>query len=61
MDQSLVDLGEDLYPNGQEVVVFGKEGVTAAEIASWGGTIPYEITCDMSRRVTRIYAGEQAD
>lgn len=61
MDQSLVDLGEDLYPNGQEVVVFGKEGVTAAEIASWGDTIPYEITCDMSRRVTRIYAGEQAD
>lgn len=58
MDQSLVDLGEDLYACGQEVVVFGKEGVTATEMAAWAGTIPYEITCDMSRRVPRTYAGE---
>jgi alanine racemase len=61
MDQSLIDLGEDLYPNGQEVTIFGKEGITAVEVAAWGNTIPYEITCDMSRRVPRTYAGEKAE
>jgi alanine racemase len=61
MDQSLVDLGEDLYPDGQEVIIFGKEGITAAEVAAWAGTIPYEITCDMSRRVPRTYANERAE
>jgi len=61
MDQSLVDLGQDLYPDGQEVIVFGREGITAAEVAAWAGTIPYEITCDMSRRVPRTYANERAE
>jgi alanine racemase len=30
-------------------------------MAAWAGTIPYEITCDMSRRVPRTYAGEKAE
>jgi len=56
MDQSLIDLGEDLYPVGEEVIIFGKEKITAQEVASWGNTIPYEITCNMSRRVRRTYS-----
>ncbi len=59
MDQCLVDLGNDLYPVGQEVTIFGRDGITAETVASWGGTIPYEITCDMSRRVPRTYSNEK--
>jgi alanine racemase len=61
MDQSLVDLGEDVYPAGQEVIVFGRAEVTATQVAAWANTIPYEITCDMSRRVPRTYAGERSE
>lgn len=59
MDQSLIDLGDDLYPVGEEVTIFGKNGITAEDIAAWGNTIPYEITCDMSRRVPRTYSNER--
>ncbi|MCD6569227.1 MAG: alanine racemase [Deltaproteobacteria bacterium] len=55
MDQTLIDLGDDLYPVGQEVVLFGKEIITADTVASWCDTIPYEITCNMNRRVVRTY------
>ncbi|MCE5276390.1 MAG: alanine racemase [Syntrophaceae bacterium] len=56
MDQALVDLGDDAYPVGHEVTLFGKETITAATVASWSRTIPYEVTCDMSRRVPRMYS-----
>jgi alanine racemase len=55
MDMSLIDLGNDTYPIGQEIILFGKETVTADTVASWLGTIPYEVTCNMSRRVVRTY------
>jgi len=55
MDQTLVDLGDDRYPVGEEVILFGKEGITAEGLAFWIGTIPYEVTCNMSRRVPRTY------
>jgi len=56
MDQTLIDLGDDLYPIGEEVIMFGEHTITAETIASWAGTIPYEITCNMSRRVPRMYS-----
>jgi alanine racemase len=56
MDQCLVDLGDDVYPVGEEVVIFGRGPVTAEDLASWNNTIPYEITCNMSRRVPRTYS-----
>lgn len=59
MDQCLVDLGNDLYPVDQEVTIFGRNGITAETVASWGNTIPYEITCDMSRRVRRTYSNDR--
>jgi alanine racemase len=55
MDQFLVNLGNDSYPVGEEVILFGKKLVTAADVAQWANTIPYEITCSVSRRVPRIY------
>lgn len=55
MDQILVDLGNDEYPVGTEVVLFGKDKVTAETIAELIGTIPYEVTCGISKRVQKVY------
>jgi alanine racemase len=55
MDQILIDLGNDEYPLGEEVILFGKETITVETIAELTGTIPYEVTCGISKRVQRIY------
>ena len=55
MDQILVNLGDDEYAPGQEVILFGKKAITAETIAEWIGTIPYEVTCGISKRVKRVY------
>jgi alanine racemase len=59
MDQCLVELGDDIFPVGQEVIMFGKETITAEDVASWAGTIPYELLCNMSRRVPRTFIMEE--
>jgi alanine racemase len=56
MDQSLIELGDDFHPQGREVTIFGNDKITAETVASWCDTIPYEITCNMSRRVPRTYS-----
>ena len=59
MDQCMVDLGPDPEVERFAVAsVFGgeKEGsLDAAELARRTGTIPYEITCGIAKRVPRIY------
>jgi len=55
MDQILVDLGHDDYPIGQEVILFGQGEITANSVADWIRTIPYDITCGISKRVPRLY------
>ena len=55
MDQILVNLGNDSYPVGEEVILFGRKIITADDVAQWANTIPYEITCSVSRRVPRVY------
>ena len=58
MDQLMVDLGPDLsVQRYDDVVLFGAtDGApTAEDIARWCGTIPYEITCNVSKRVARVY------
>ena len=45
---------------GEEVVLFGRQGeeeITADELASWLGTINYEVVCGLSERVPREYVG----
>jgi alanine racemase len=40
------------------VTVIGREEneqITAADIAAWQGTIPYEVLCKVGQRVTRVY------
>lgn len=56
MDQCCIDLGQQ--PNVRrwaEAVIFGGTGKDAGDLASAVGTIPYEITCNIGKRVQRIH------
>lgn len=59
MDQIMVDLGPECSAQiGDEVVLFGKQlgaEITATELADLTDTINYEILCDISPRVPRVY------
>lgn len=61
MDQCMVELGDDDVPRWSEAVVFGppESGAlqTAEELAAMTGTISYEITCQVSKRVERVFVG----
>jgi alanine racemase len=60
MDQLTVDCGDAAVQVGDEVVLFGRQGndeITADEVASWYGTIGYEVVCAVSERVPREYRG----
>lgn len=59
MDMVMVDITE--VPGavvGDEVVLIGRQGqdrITATEMATWTGTIPYEVLCSIGPRVPRVY------
>lgn len=59
MDQIMIDCGQDQTVGaGDEVVLIGTQGgetITATEVADRLGTINYEVTCDIGRRVRRVY------
>ena len=56
MDQCCVNLGPETDVNRwDEAVIFGGEAKDAAALASVAGTIPYEITCNINKRVPRVY------
>jgi alanine racemase len=56
MDQCCVDLGEQSdVKRWDEAVIFGGSAPDAAALAAAAGTIPYEITCNINKRVPRIY------
>lgn len=58
MDQIMVDLGPECRVNRyDEAILFGYEpgAPTAEELARLCGTIAYEITCSITKRVPRIY------
>ncbi|MBQ7669502.1 MAG: alanine racemase [Clostridia bacterium] len=59
MDQFMCDISdiEDVRI-GSVVTIFGSDGdayIGADEVASWAGTISYEILCGISKRVPRVY------
>jgi alanine racemase len=59
MDQCMVSLGPEGkgIRSGDTVTVFGGSGAgDAAQMAAVLGTIPYEITCGIGKRVPRVYA-----
>jgi alanine racemase len=60
MDQLMVNVGNADVAIDDEVVLIGKQrkkSVTALQLANILGTIPYEVCCDISARVPRIYKG----
>ncbi|MCK7512780.1 MAG: hypothetical protein MZV70_57965 [Desulfobacterales bacterium] len=59
MDWFLVDItGLNEVNIEDEVILLGEsktDAITADEIGEISGTIPYEILCKISKRVTRVY------
>jgi alanine racemase len=58
MDMMMIDVtGEDVSP-GDQVVLIGQQGgesITAREIASTIGSIPWEVVCRLGSRIDRVY------
>ena len=64
MDQIMVDLGDDAIPLGAQALIWGEaedDRIQVLEIAETMGTIPYELTCGISRRVPRVIVTEASD
>ena len=59
MDQMIVDITDiENVSVGEEAVLIGRDGhetITAEDIASWAGTISYEILLSVGSRVDRIF------
>ncbi|MDR1768018.1 MAG: alanine racemase [Propionibacteriaceae bacterium] len=59
MDQTMADLGPETDVRvGDQVTLIGSDGdesITTDDIAALMGTIPYEVTCLLGRRVVREY------
>lgn len=61
MDQCMIDLGAHPWAQRwEEVCIFGPDprGNSAQTLADIAGTIPYEITCGIHKRVPRIFINE---
>ena len=55
MDMCMIDLtGKPGVDVGSEIEIFGNHN-SLNELAALAGTIPYEITCAVSKRVPRTY------
>jgi alanine racemase len=56
MDQCMVNLGRNSdIRRWEEVTIFGGQAPDAGAVASVMNTIPYEITCNINKRVPRVY------
>ena len=55
MDMCMCDVTDSDVKRGDEVIIFGKGGVSTEEIALQVNTINYEVTCDISRRAHTFY------
>lgn len=57
MDMTMLDITGIEAAEGDDVIVFG-EKLPVSDVASWAGTIPYEMLTNISQRVKRIYYEE---
>jgi alanine racemase len=59
MDVTMIDVTRIPQASvGDEVIIFGKQGneqISVYEVAERSGTISYEITCGIGKRVPRVY------
>jgi len=61
MDQIMVDVGDDPITLGDDVLIWGdtENGrIQVLDVAEAMGSIPYEITCGVSRRVQRVVVAD---
>ncbi len=61
MDQFMVDVTDIEAEEFDRVTLLGNDGdecITADELGRISGRFPYELTCDINRRVPRVFAGE---
>jgi alanine racemase len=64
MDQIMVDVGDDPVTEGDGVLIWGdtENGrIQVLDVAEAMGTIPYEMTCGVSRRVQRVFVRDHRD
>ncbi len=64
MDQLVVEIGDGEVSVGDRAVLWGQDGrrsIQALDVAAAIDTIPYELTCGVTRRVPRVYAGGTHD
>jgi Alr-MurF fusion protein len=55
MDMTMIDISEiSDAKEGDELIIFGNE-LSVAKLASWAGTIAYDILAGISQRVKRVY------
>ena len=63
MDQTMVDVNDPALRDlrvGEEVVLMGRQGrdeISVTQLASWAGTIPWEVLTSITKRVPRVYVG----
>jgi len=56
MDMHMLDItGDDTVKVGDEVSLWGGEGMTAEQVAERVGTLNYELTCLITPRIARVY------
>ncbi len=56
MDQCMIELtGVKNVAVGDTVTIMGGDALTADALASWLGTINYEVVCMFSPRIPRVY------
>lgn len=58
MDRIMFDVGDAVIKTGEKVVLLGTQKDKKIDAWDWSkvlNTIPYEITCNISKRVPRIY------
>lgn len=63
MDQVMVNIEWDSAYNGDEVILLGgapDQRVTVEQLATWAGTVPYEILTGINTRVPRVYLGARS-
>lgn len=59
MDMHMLDVtGDDTVKVGDEVSLWGGEGMSAEQVAERVGTLNYELTCLITPRIARVYIHE---
>ena len=63
MDQCMIDITDiDGVKVGDTVTVVGRSGkdeISMDDVASWTGTINYEVVCLVGKRVPRVYVRDK--